>query len=134
MVDPDWVNRVYTTQFKEPFYKGGRTRERVPSWTDRILYHCIPSRAGRLQPEPMPAMPDAPDVRTLSFCDRVCVPVVVFTALVGHCQICSAVVGGGTSRAAGCALAHCRVLAVFCALTSECGTLCRRCRAITTSQ
>lgn len=22
MVDPDWVNRVYTTQFKEPFYKG----------------------------------------------------------------------------------------------------------------
>ena len=101
MVDPDWVNRVYTTQFKEPFYKGGRTRERVPSWTDRILYHCIPSRAGRLQPEPMPAMPDAPDVRTLSFRYRVCVyvgvPVVVFTYFARHCRICPAVVGGGAS-------------------------------------
>ena len=22
MTDPEWVNRVYMTQFKEPFYKG----------------------------------------------------------------------------------------------------------------
>jgi hypothetical protein len=39
--DPDWANRVYTTAFKEPFYKGGRVKERVPSWTDRIQYHSL---------------------------------------------------------------------------------------------
>ena len=42
--DPDWPSRVYVTHFKEPFYKGGRVRERVPSWTDRIQYHSLPDR------------------------------------------------------------------------------------------
>ena len=62
MADADWVNRVYVTQYKEPFYKGGRTKERVPSWTDRILYHVMPSRTGRIVPEPMPTPPGAPEV------------------------------------------------------------------------
>jgi len=25
--DPDWPNTVYITQYKEPFYKGGRVRD-----------------------------------------------------------------------------------------------------------
>lgn len=49
--DPSWVRRVYVTEFKEPFYKGGRIVERVPGWCDRIQYHSIRSRAGQLVPE-----------------------------------------------------------------------------------
>jgi hypothetical protein len=42
--DPEWPERAYVTAYKEPFYKGGRVRERVPSWTDRIQYHSLPDR------------------------------------------------------------------------------------------
>ena len=41
---------------------GGRIRDRIPSWTDRILFHTIPSKHGRLLPEPMPTTADMPDV------------------------------------------------------------------------
>eukprot|EP00660_Eupelagonema_oceanica_P009348 gene9348-8926_t len=34
-----WVREVYHVQFKEPWYKGGHTRMRIPSFTDRILVH-----------------------------------------------------------------------------------------------
>jgi hypothetical protein len=44
---------VYQVQFREPFYKGGRLVDRVPSWTDRILYHTLPSKRSRLVPEPL---------------------------------------------------------------------------------
>ncbi|KAG7382008.1 hypothetical protein PHYPSEUDO_005369 [Phytophthora pseudosyringae] len=37
--DTRWAQHVYQTSFREPFYKGGRVRERVPGWCDRIL-HC----------------------------------------------------------------------------------------------
>lgn len=47
------------TQFKEPFYKGGRVRERVPSWTDRIQYHSLADRSGELLPELLD--PSAPE-------------------------------------------------------------------------
>lgn len=57
--DPDWPSAVYITQYKEPFYKGGRVQERVPSWTDRIQYHSLADRAGELMPEPFD--PDDPD-------------------------------------------------------------------------
>lgn len=55
----DWVSRVYVTAYKEPFYKGGRVAERVPSWTDRIQYHSLPDRWGELLPEPLqdPSLP-----------------------------------------------------------------------------
>jgi hypothetical protein len=36
--DTRWAQHVYQTTFREPFYKGGRLRERVPGWCDRILY------------------------------------------------------------------------------------------------
>lgn len=55
----DWVSKVYVTAFKEPFYKGGRICERVPSWTDRIQYHSIPDKWGELLPDSLD--PSAPD-------------------------------------------------------------------------
>ncbi|KAG6599642.1 Inositol polyphosphate 5-phosphatase [Phytophthora cinnamomi] len=36
--DTRWAQHVYQTTYREPFYKGGRLRERVPGWCDRILY------------------------------------------------------------------------------------------------
>lgn len=51
LTDPDWARKVYNTEFKEPFYKGGWMVERVPAWTDRILYHSLTSREGELRPE-----------------------------------------------------------------------------------
>lgn len=48
--DPDWPDQVYNTKFKEPFYKGGRKMDRIPSFTDRVLYHSLPDRLGELFP------------------------------------------------------------------------------------
>ena len=42
---------VYRTEFKEPFYKGGRIRTRIPGWCDRILIHSRRSMEEKLQPE-----------------------------------------------------------------------------------
>ncbi|ETI39029.1 hypothetical protein F443_15338 [Phytophthora nicotianae P1569] len=36
--DTRWAQHVYQTTYREPFYKGGRVRKRVPGWCDRILY------------------------------------------------------------------------------------------------
>ncbi|OWZ14106.1 hypothetical protein PHMEG_00012456 [Phytophthora megakarya] len=44
--DTRWAQHVYKTTYREPFYKGGRIRERVPGWCDRILF-C--SREGGLE-------------------------------------------------------------------------------------
>ena len=58
--EADWTSRVYITAYKEPFYKGGRVQERVPSWTDRIQYHSLADRWGELLPEALdPTRPDA---------------------------------------------------------------------------
>lgn len=35
--DPDWPLKTYRIRYKEPFYKGGRVKARVPAWCDRIL-------------------------------------------------------------------------------------------------
>ncbi|KAL3672998.1 hypothetical protein V7S43_002295 [Phytophthora oleae] len=43
--DTRWAQHVYKTTFREPFYKGGRVRERVPGWCDRILYCSRPESA-----------------------------------------------------------------------------------------
>lgn len=37
--DLDWVQAEFNTRFVEPWYKGGRTRLRMPSFTDRILVY-----------------------------------------------------------------------------------------------
>eukprot|EP00948_MAST-09A_sp_MAST-9A-sp1_P002482 g2482.t1 len=34
-----WEKEVYRTEYKEPFYKGGRIKTRIPGWCDRILVH-----------------------------------------------------------------------------------------------
>lgn len=58
--EADWTSRVYITAYKEPFYKGGRVQERVPSWTDRIQYRSLADRWGELLPEALdPTRPDA---------------------------------------------------------------------------
>lgn len=57
--DPSWPDQVYNSKYKEPLYKGGRVVDRVPSWTDRIQFHSLPSRSGSLAPELLdPAHPD----------------------------------------------------------------------------
>jgi hypothetical protein len=48
---PDWVTSVYHTQFKEPLYKGGRTKQRIPGWCDRVLFHSMRDVAGLLEPQ-----------------------------------------------------------------------------------
>mmetsp|Transcript_18013 Transcript_18013/g.44719 ORF Transcript_18013/g.44719 Transcript_18013/m.44719 type:complete len:1139 (-) Transcript_18013:362-3778(-) len=37
-VRAQWVKDAYVVYFQEPVYKGGRTKLRVPSWCDRVLY------------------------------------------------------------------------------------------------
>lgn len=36
-----WPSSVYRVQYKEPFYKGGQVKARVPGWCDRILVHSM---------------------------------------------------------------------------------------------
>ena len=36
--DPDWVRKVYCIDYADYWYKGGGTKLRMPSWTDRILW------------------------------------------------------------------------------------------------
>ena len=45
---PDWTASVYHTLFKEPLYKGGRTKQRVPGWCDRVLVHSMKDLAGMM--------------------------------------------------------------------------------------
>ncbi|ETO30606.1 hypothetical protein RFI_06514 [Reticulomyxa filosa] len=45
------LHSVYQTKFKVPFYKGGAIQDRLPSFTDRILYHSLPTTQGQLLPE-----------------------------------------------------------------------------------
>jgi hypothetical protein len=49
--DPGWVHEEYRTMYKEPWYKGGNTRPRVPGWCDRILYHSLRDLDTLLTPE-----------------------------------------------------------------------------------
>jgi hypothetical protein len=46
-----FVYARYHTQFKEPLYKGGRTKTRIPGWCDRVLYHSMRDVAGLLVPQ-----------------------------------------------------------------------------------
>ena len=45
------LDKIYTTKYKEPFYKGGQIQDRVPSFCDRVLYHTMDESA-ELYPEP----------------------------------------------------------------------------------
>lgn len=40
--DPNWPQQVYRVMYREPIYKGGRTKARVPGWCDRILFCSAP--------------------------------------------------------------------------------------------
>ncbi|OQR89963.1 hypothetical protein THRCLA_09497 [Thraustotheca clavata] len=56
---PDWPEQVYRTLYKEPFYKGGQVKKRVPGWCDRILVYSTPIRNSYLAAEKVPS-PFAP--------------------------------------------------------------------------
>ncbi|GBE60162.1 endonuclease exonuclease phosphatase family protein [Babesia ovata] len=38
----DWADAEYHTRFETQWYKGGNVKERVPSWTDRVLKWSLP--------------------------------------------------------------------------------------------
>ncbi|ETV94097.1 hypothetical protein, variant [Aphanomyces invadans] len=54
MHDPNWPERVYRVLYKEPFYKGGQVKKRVPGWCDRILVYSTPMRNSDLVAEKVP--------------------------------------------------------------------------------
>lgn len=46
-----WARKHYRTLYKEPFYKGGQTKERTPGFCDRILFHSQADMRQNFQPE-----------------------------------------------------------------------------------
>jgi hypothetical protein len=48
---PSWSRLVYRVLYKEPFYKGGKVKKRVPGWCDRILIHSLLVGDSKLMPE-----------------------------------------------------------------------------------
>lgn len=48
---PSWPALVYRVLYKEPFYKGGKVKKRVPGWCDRILVHSLLVSDSKLMPE-----------------------------------------------------------------------------------
>nr|CCA25413.1 conserved hypothetical protein [Albugo laibachii Nc14] len=48
---PSWPTLIYRTIYKEPFYKGGKIKTRVPGWCDRILSHSLLVSESKLMPE-----------------------------------------------------------------------------------
>ncbi|KAJ0403364.1 hypothetical protein P43SY_007115 [Pythium insidiosum] len=48
---PGWPRLVYRVLYKEPFYKGGKVKKRVPGWCDRILIHSLLVSDSKLMPE-----------------------------------------------------------------------------------
>lgn len=48
---PSWPALVYRVLYKEPFYKGGKVKKRVPGWCDRILIHSMVVSDSKLTPE-----------------------------------------------------------------------------------
>lgn len=59
--DSGWVKACYRTRYKEPFYKGGKVKERAPAYCDRILFHSLQDMAQDLLPEPVPVDMDILD-------------------------------------------------------------------------
>jgi hypothetical protein len=49
-----WPSLVYRVLYKEPFYKGGKVKKRVPGWCDRILTHSLLVGDSKLVPEKVP--------------------------------------------------------------------------------
>ena len=47
----EWVGAEYNTEYKVPWYKGGKLKRDVPSWCDRILYHSLRDLDTLLTPE-----------------------------------------------------------------------------------
>ncbi|DBA03342.1 TPA: hypothetical protein N0F65_004619 [Lagenidium giganteum] len=46
-----WPTLTYRVLYKEPFYKGGKVKKRVPGWCDRILIHSLVVSDSKLVPE-----------------------------------------------------------------------------------
>lgn len=56
--NPTWPLQVYRVRYKEPFYKGGRVKARVPGWCDRILHCSAPAWQSYLEVEQVPCSDD----------------------------------------------------------------------------
>jgi len=39
IMDELWFQKTYRVLYKEPWYKSGKTKKRIPGFTDRILYY-----------------------------------------------------------------------------------------------
>ena len=47
--DPEWVSKTYNIDFQQQWYKGGRTKIRIPAWCDRVLYHSLNSTRNQVR-------------------------------------------------------------------------------------
>jgi len=65
--DPAWVRQCYHTAYREPFYKGGRVKERTPGWCDRVLVHSLHDLQDEVRPETVAAdaIPSQESLKTL---------------------------------------------------------------------
>lgn len=48
-----WARQTYRIAYKEPFYKGGKVKARVPGWCDRVVCHSMPECRDSAYPEPV---------------------------------------------------------------------------------
>jgi hypothetical protein len=52
---PDWVKNTYRFQVKDSFFKGGKTKEFIPQFSDRILFYSMNDLVEDLLPESLPS-------------------------------------------------------------------------------
>jgi len=67
MSSPNWCEDQYITQFRVQWYKGGAVKERVPSYTDRVIKRSVPSLRSCMSFVPESYRAAAPDSDSIMF-------------------------------------------------------------------